>query len=130
MAQFPHLWMQRVCSGVVPYVLELYTENAVLVPTYNREVLQGKPRLAAYFREFMHDPKKKDFCGKVDSVIFQQYGNVCVFSGTYTFSWKGGRGPRGSVQARYTFVLIPDSSPGKRAIGWKILTHHSSESPK
>jgi hypothetical protein len=107
----PQLWMQRVCGGAIPAVLDLYSNTAVLVPTYDPGPLVGKRQLVGYFASFMSKP---GLCGKIDSVVVQRIGATTVFSGLYTFAWRGGR-----AQARYTFVVADG----------KIVTHHSSEVP-
>ncbi len=94
-----------------PAVLDLYSNTAVLVPTYDPGPLVGKRQLVGYFASFMSKP---GLCGKIDSVVVQRIGATTVFSGLYTFAWRGGR-----AQARYTFVVADG----------KIVTHHSSEVP-
>ena len=116
---FPHLWMETLCTGSVPKMLELYLPNAVLVATYNKDVLQGKPRLAAYFRTFM---QKKGLCGQIDGIVPQRLGRSGIFSGLYTFRWRERGNPK-TVQARFTYVVVPTRA------GPRILTHHSSEVP-
>ena len=127
---FPELWMKMVCSGSVRSVLNLYRPNAVLVPTYNEEVLQGHTQLRAYFRRFLGD--KEGICGRIDNMITQDLGAVKSLSGIYTFQFMKDGYPQ-SVQARYTFVLTPENirtgkiwASDKR---WRIVTHHSSEVP-
>lgn len=97
-------------------MLELYAPNAVLVPTYSEEILQGHAELAGYFAEFMD---KEDFCGRIDEVIEQGP----VVSGTYTFRWLEDGVPE-QVEARFTYVFA--NTPQGR----KIVTHHSSEVPE
>lgn len=106
----PDIWLARICSGSIPAVLATYTDNAVLIPTYDT-IKIGKPQMAGYFKEFMGKP---ELCGTIDSVIVQKLGTTTVYSGVYTFNWRGG-----SAEARYTFVTV----------GSKITTHHSSETP-
>ena len=116
MVDVPRVWMSRVCSGDVAAVLGLYCRDAVLVPTYEPRVLRGHKQLAVYFREFLGKP---GLCGRIDSEIVQGLPyDTHVFSGTYTFNWRGG-----SAHARYTFVV------GWRPRGPRIVTHHSSETP-
>lgn len=128
---FPELWMKMVCSGSVRSVLDLYRPNAVLVPTYNEDILQGHTQLRAYFRRFLGD--KPGLCGHIDSMITQDLGAVKSLSGIYTFKWTKGHQPQ-SVQARYTFVLTPENVRTGRIWAsdqrWRIVTHHSSEVPR
>jgi hypothetical protein len=115
----PALWMERVCTRSVPAVLALYRDDAVLIPTYDKSdlpgagegVLIGKGHMAGYFQRFLAKP---DLCGTIDTMVTQQAGPVTVYSGLYTFRWRGG-----TARARYTFVVV----------GSSIITHHSSAAP-
>jgi len=126
---FPELWMRMVCTRSVESVLSLYRPNAVLVATYNKDILRGHAQLASYFRRFLG---KDDLCGRIDGVIEQDLGTVKVLSGTYTFHFREGGRPK-AVKARYTFVLTPENvRTGRIWAGsqrWRIVNHHSSEVP-
>ena len=66
----------------------------------------------------------KEPCGEIDTIYVQDYGNIAVVDGTYTFELNNDDGGRDSVAARFTFVL-------KQVGGvWKIATHHSSTNPE
>jgi len=120
-----NIWMEAVCSRSVKRVVDLYTENAVLVPTLNPGVLQGKRQLAAYFEKFL---SKQDLCGRIDCVVTQSLGRADaprqgqIYSGLYTFAWIELGSPK-EIQARFTYVVVPTRR------GWKILNHHSSAVP-
>jgi hypothetical protein len=100
-------------------VLELYLPNAVLVPTLNKNVLQGKKQLGQYFTRLL---AKDGLCGEVNSVVAQRIGRSGVFSGIYTFRWSEAGAPK-ALQARYTYVVVPTRA------GARVLTHHSSQVP-
>ena len=126
---FPELWMRMVCSGSVDGVLSLYRHDAVLVPTYDRNILQGHPQLRRYFEYFL---QKEGLCGQIDGLVTQEEGGLKTISGVYTFRWSEDGVPKG-VRARFTYVLVPEGvrtghiwASDKR---WRILTHHSSEMP-
>jgi hypothetical protein len=120
----PVEWMRRICSGSVPAVLALYADQATLVPTFAKSdlpgaglgVLQGRQQLAPYFQRFL---SKQQLCGTVDTLVAQRFGNVRIYSGLYTFSWREGA-RRQSANARYTFVTV----------GPLIVSHHSSAVPQ
>ena len=128
-SSFPELWMRTVCTHSVSAVLGLYRPGAVLVPTYNADVLQGHAQLRTYFERFLG---KEGLCGKIDGMIEQNLGTVKVLSGIYTFNFIERAVPQ-TVKARYTFVLTPEQirtghiwASDQR---WRIVTHHSSEVP-
>lgn len=113
----PLHWMETLCKGDVEGLLEMYSEEAVLVATFVDQPLQGKAALREYFEDFASKP---NLCGQVHMEIDQNLGNgYRSISGTYEFSWDGEEG----VDARYTFVVHQTSSQ------WLIHTHHSSEFP-
>ena len=127
---FPELWMKTVCTRSVPAVLSLYRHNAVLLATYNADILQGHNQLRSYFQRFLGN---EGLCGRIDSVVEQDFGNVKVLSGIYTFNFYEAGIPQ-TVKARYTFVLTPEDirtghiwASDKR---WRIVTHHSSVVPE
>ena len=126
---FPALWMHMVCSQSVKSVLSLYRPDAVLVATYNRDILQGHTQLRAYFRRFLG---KDNLCGEINGMVEQDLGDVKVLSGIYTFRFSE-RGQPKAVQARFTFVLTPENVRSGRvwtdSQRWRIVTHHSSEMP-
>ncbi len=127
---FPKLWMAMVCSGSVRSVLNLYLPDAVLVPTYDQNILQGHTQLRAYFRRLM---AKDNLCGHVDGMVDQDLGTVRVVSGVYTFRWSED-GQEKYARARFTYVLVPESVRTGRVWAsdkrWRIATHHSSEMPE
>jgi hypothetical protein len=102
--------MQALCNGAV---LDLYSNTAVLVPTFGKGALQGKRELAGYFRKFLG--QRPGLCGRIDTMITQRVGITTIYSGTYTFFW----GRNKSAKARYTFVTGPSG----------IVNHHSSAVP-
>lgn len=126
---FPALWMHMVCSGSVRSVLSLYRPEAVLVATYNKDILRGHTQLRAYFKRFLG---KDNLCGHIDGMVEQNLGQVKVISGVYTFRWSEGGEPK-SAKARFTFVLTPENIRSGRIWSdsqrWRIVTHHSSVMP-
>ena len=62
-------------------------------------------------------------CGVIDTYYVQEYGDIAIVDGTYTFELNDDYGSRDSVPARYTFVLRKVNGE------WKIAAHHSSVNP-
>ncbi len=126
MNNFPTIWMDAICTGNPEQVLRLYTPDAVLLATYDKNVLRGHRQLLPYFRRFMSKP---GLCGEIQSTYVQNLGRAKVISGLYKFQFTKPNGnpidsvPQ-TVNARYTFVLVPTRA------GWKVAEHHSSEVPK
>jgi uncharacterized protein (TIGR02246 family) len=115
-------WMEALCEGDIAALLAMYDTNAVLVPTFSNDIVQGHDELQGYFEDF--SGSRPNLCGEVHGEISQNLhdGHRAV-SGTYTFTW--GEDPENleSDDARYTFVIQEGAGE------WVIHTHHSSEFP-
>ena len=112
-------WLNTLADGNAVAMTDLYLENGVLLGTLAKEIKQGHEQLQQYFEMFL----KKSPIGSVDSFILQNFGDVCISDGTYTFEIDGEGGNRESVAARYTYVWKKENKK------WMIATHHSSVNP-
>jgi uncharacterized protein (TIGR02246 family) len=112
-------WLNTLADGNAVAMTDLYLENGVLLGTLAKEIKQGHEQLQQYFEMFL----KKSPIGSVDSFILQNFGDVCISDGTYTFEMDGESGNRESVAARYTYVWKKENKK------WMIATHHSSVNP-
>jgi uncharacterized protein (TIGR02246 family) len=111
-------WLNVLADGNSVKMTDLYLENGVLLGTLAKEIKQGHEQLQQYFEMFL----KKNPIGSIDTFILQNFGDICISDGTYTFELDGENG-RESVAARYTYVWKKEN--GK----WMIATHHSSVNP-
>ncbi|MBC3410254.1 DUF4440 domain-containing protein [Pseudomonas sp. SWRI51] len=110
-------WNAGLLSGDPAQVAQLYSKDAVLLPT-----LSPVPRLThvdrlAYFEKFLRDGPS----GKLDTHEVQTGCNEATAAGLYTFEFAA-TGQK--VAARYTFTYRWD---GQR---WLISQHHSSLQPQ
>lgn len=112
-------WLNTLADGNAVKMSDLYLENGVLLGTLAGEIKQGREQIQEYFEMFL----KKSPVGSVDSFILQNFGDVCISDGTYTFELDGAGGNRESVAARYTYVWKKENKK------WMIATHHSSVNP-
>ena len=112
-------WLNTLADGNAVKMTDLYLENGVLLGTVAKEIKQGRLAIQEYFEMFL----KKSPIGSVDSFILQNFGDVCISDGTYTFEMDGESGNRESVAARYTYVWKKENKK------WMIATHHSSVNP-
>jgi len=112
-------WLNILAEGDPIKITDLYLDNGVLLGTVAKEIKQGHTEIQAYFDMFV----TKSPIGSVDTFILQNFGDICISDGTYTFELDGDDGQRTSVSARYTYVW-------KKVDGkWMIATHHSSVNP-
>jgi uncharacterized protein (TIGR02246 family) len=111
-------WLNTLCSHNVDAIVSLYAPEAVLLGTLAEKIAQGHAEIKTYFEMFV----KQKPCGKITSMIVQNFGNVKIVDGTYTFELHNGKRTT-KVEARYTFVFQ------YRQGAWVIMTHHSSKQP-
>ena len=113
-------WLDTLCTGNVDNIVSLYANDSVLLGTLAESIAQGKPEIRKYFEMFT----KSKPCGKITSIIEQDFGAIKVFDGTYDFSLIDPvTGSKSSVSARYTFIFQYVAGT------WIIVTHHSSKNP-
>jgi uncharacterized protein (TIGR02246 family) len=112
-------WLNTLADGNPVAMADLYLENGVLIGTLAEDIKQGREQIQGYFERFL----KSSPVGSVDSFILQNYGDICISDGNYTFEMDGASGSRESVTARYTYVWKKENKK------WMIATHHSSVNP-
>jgi hypothetical protein len=114
-------WVARVNARDLEGVLSLYSEDAVLLPTFSPEIRSSRDRIQAYF---------EGLSGYEDVVVDLHEASVTVHSlsdhchcigGTYGWSWKAD-GVATEVEARFTYTV-------DLRLAGPIVHHHSSEVP-
>lgn len=112
-------WDGALQTGNPETVTELYSEDAVLLPTVSNKVRANHAAIADYFHHFLELKPK----GTLNEVHLACYGDIVINEGIYTFDVvKDGKPAK--IQARYTFVYHKDDGE------WKIISHHSSLMPE
>lgn len=118
-------WISKINSGDIDKVVNLYTEDAVLVPTVSPINAIGKEDIRGYMQDFLSmNPQgtllDKQFTYKAIG------GSLVIVEGFYNFYIAGEQeGDAETVKARFTFVFKKTLIDPK----WSILSQHSSESP-
>jgi len=102
-------------------VTNLYCKDAVLVSTVGDVIYTGIPEIKGYFANFLSNEPE----GTLNSISVQNFGDVVVANGNYTFSLYDVDEGESEVYARFTYVLKRDSNGVI-----KIQTHHSSAQPE
>jgi uncharacterized protein (TIGR02246 family) len=110
-------WILAVGSGKSENITKLYTENAVLLPTFSPKV-HNTPALRKGYFETIAALKK--LVVTVQEQHLRIFGNIAINSGLYTFSHEKD-GKTVATPARFTFVYE------KTPQGWSIVEHHSSK---
>lgn len=111
-------WVQKVNSHDIDAVVELYSKDAILLPTLSNVIRKTPLEIRDYFIHFLG---KKELEAKVTEVYIQSIYNddIKVDSGTYTFSYINEQDEKEELAARFTFIIQ----------NGLILEHHSSVAP-
>lgn len=117
-----NLWIFRVNELAVEDLLDLYAENAVLLPTFSNDLLTDKTGIRGYFEQLSGQQGIKVSVDE-ESIVTQRFSNsLQAVSGIYRWDFGGGDEPI-VIEARFTFVLdLNLTNP--------ILHHHSSQLPR
>jgi len=109
------VWNQALQSGDPEQVADLYSADALLLPTLSSQPRRSHAAIADYFRDFLARGPQ----GRIDSRSIELGCNQALDAGTYSFRLADGS----RVAARYTFVYV------FRDGQWQIRHHHSSLQP-
>ncbi len=112
-------WNASLQTGNPEAVTNLYSEDAVLLPTVSNKVRADHAAIADYFQHFLELHPK----GTLNEIHLACFGDIAINEGIYTFDIIQDGKPA-KVQARYTFVYHRDDDE------WKIVSHHSSKMPE
>ena len=114
-------WMEAVNGRALDDVRRLYREDAVIVPTFGKDILSSTEAIAAYFVNIT-DGRELQVVVRDETVREQgESGSSQVISGIYDWRIRED-GEEQRIAARFTFVMDPGSKG-------PILHHHSSRLP-
>jgi len=114
-------WMEAVNGRALDDVRRLYREDAVIVPTFGKDILSSTEAIAAYFVNIT-DGRELQVVVRDETVREQgEPGSSQVISGIYDWLIRED-GEEQRIAARFTFVMDPGSEG-------PILHHHSSRLP-
>lgn len=115
-------WMKAVNDGNVKTLLNLYDNNAVLIPTFSNRLLNTPEKLKDYF-EKLGNREDLSIALHEKTLITQELGNQ-IFSLSGIYNWRFAvDGELLNFEARFSY-LIDLSKPNP------ILHHHSSQIPR
>lgn len=113
-------WNAALATGDPETVAALYSEDAVLLPTFSSGPLKGRTAIAGYFRHFLQQQPR----GRIDHRTLQLGCNMAADVGLYTFTVVQPDGRLTEVPARYSFLYQ------YRNGAWWIVHHHSAALPE
>ncbi|MBL1097791.1 SgcJ/EcaC family oxidoreductase [Streptomyces coffeae] len=115
-------WNAALQTGDSARVADLYTQDAVLLPTVSNEVRTDRAGIVDYFDHFQQG---KPVGKKVQTIVKVLDRNSAIDTGVYAFSLTDPKtGKERVVEARYTYEY--EKIDGE----WLITNHHSSAMPE
>lgn len=114
-------WVEAmVCpKNDIHRVLDLYHENAVLLPTFSSNICTTHEQLHAYFQNLIVLPTLSI---TTDEFVSRECNNLIITCGIYTFQYQSEE-RLVTIPARFSFVYKKYDNQ------WLIVNHHSSVLP-
>lgn len=100
-------------------VVELYAQDAVLLPTLSNAVRHNHEEIRDYFVHFLQKRPR----GTINESNIRQFADTAIHSGIYTFELTA---DDQTSEARCRFTYVYSNVSGE----WKIVEHHSSLMPE
>jgi len=116
-------WITYVNEENLTAVVNMYAENAILLPTLSDQIRIGRPEIQQYFIKFLG---KDSLNGTVTKLYIQIADDTGIASGQGVFKYR----TTGKKNAEWVEVDFRFSFVFQKGIqGWQILNHHSSLVP-
>lgn len=113
-------WMEALKRRSADALTDLYSDQAVLIPTLAPDLQRSPLALHKYFTMLTAREALRVVLLQED---FRMLGkNAAIHAGIYRFEFQDETGEQ-SLPARFTFVYAREGTE------WKILHHHSSQLP-
>lgn len=104
----------------VQRVLQLYHENAILLPTFSPLICTNHQQLYNYFKNLITLPTLSI---TTEEFLSAECNNLIINTGIYVFEYRSTDGRLVTVPARFSFVYKNYDDH------WLIINHHSSVLP-
>lgn len=115
-------WMHRVNSADKQGLCDLYSERAVLIPTFSNRMLGTPAGIADYFERLCARPNLSITLHERTLAVQAATPALHVLSGLYCWRFEVD-GEMLAFEARFTYVVDLDAAR-------PILHHHSSQIPR
>lgn len=111
-------WNEALQTKDATIVANMYTDDAIFLPTMSGELKSGKSGAREYFEHFL---QKNPFGSIIEDQAHLSGDNI-IHAGLYNFEI-GHENDRSVVEGRFSFLWV------KIGDEWKIEHHHSSLKP-
>lgn len=108
-------WKKALENQNINAILNLYSKNAILLPTFDKKIRIGRKEIQKYFEGFIKKKPKVNIAEEKTKIISE----ICyIHCGLYQFEIQN-KNKKKKVDAKFTFVWYKNND-------WEILHHHSS----
>ncbi len=114
-------WIQLVNNGDIESLLNLYDNEAILIPTFSNGILNTPEKLRGYFEELGSREELSVSVNEKYLVVQELQNQIFALGGIYDWRFNV-EGDVQNFEARFSY-LIDLSKPSP------ILHHHSSQVP-
>tara|TARA_Y100000814_G_scaffold84175_1_gene56271 strand:+ start:1800 stop:2183 length:384 start_codon:yes stop_codon:yes gene_type:complete len=115
-------WIQLVNNGDIESLLNLYDNEAILIPTFSNGILNTPEKLRGYFEELGSREELSVSVNEKYLVVQELQNQIFALGGIYDWRFNV-EGEVQNFEARFSY-LIDLSKPSP------ILHHHSSQVPR
>tara|TARA_Y100000996_G_scaffold228930_2_gene180099 strand:- start:9174 stop:9557 length:384 start_codon:yes stop_codon:yes gene_type:complete len=115
-------WIQLVNNGDIESLLNLYDNEAILIPTFSNGILNTPEKLRGYFEELGSREELSVSVNEKYLVVQELQNQIFALGGIYDWRFNV-EGDVQNFEARFSYLIdLSKSSP--------ILHHHSSQVPR
>ena len=115
-------WLQNVNKGNIENLMELYDENAIMVPTFSNRLLNTPDKIRKYL-ESLACHEELSIALHENTVVIQALQKD-LYSCCGIYCWRFAvDGELLSFEARFSFII-------NLALACPIIHHHSSQIPR
>ena len=115
-------WIQLVNNGDIESLLNLYDNEAILIPTFSNGILNTPEKLRGYFEELGSREELSVSVNEKYLVVQELQNQIFALGGIYDWRFIV-EGEVQNFEARFSYLIdLSKSSP--------ILHHHSSQVPR
>ena len=115
-------WIQLVNNGDIERLLNLYDNEAILIPTFSNGILNTPEKLRGYFEELGSREELSVSVNEKYLVVQELQNQIFALGGIYDWRFNV-EGEVQNFEARFSY-LVDLSKPSP------ILHHHSSQVPR
>ena len=115
-------WIQLVNNGDIESLLNLYDNQAILIPTFSNGILNTPEKLRGYFEELGSREELSVSVNEKYLVVQELQNQIFALGGIYDWRFNV-EGEVQNFEARFSY-LVDLSKPSP------ILHHHSSQVPR